>query len=150
MTEEDRVQPIGIFNYAHSYAAGAKALHGVKTGATHAPTPVQYLYSHAVELYLKSYLLMKGVTVNELRSRKLGHDMIAIAEKAVSLGLELTDLQQGQIEMLNDSILDRYIETGFRTILPIADRHELCVYLHNEIGPAVYEDKGMKRGPNPF
>ena len=150
MTDEDRVQPIGLFNYAHSYGASAAALHKIEVRATHPDTPVAYMYSHAVELYLKSFLRMKGVTVEELRSRKLGHDMIAIVEKAVSLGLELTDLQQGQIKLLNDSVLDRYIETGFRTILPIEHRHELCVYLHDTVGPAIYQDHKMTVGPRPF
>lgn len=93
---------------------------------------------------------MKGMTVKVLRSREIGHKMMVLAEKSAELGLELTDLQQGAIGMLGDSLLDRYIETGFRTILPIEDRHELCVYLHNTIGPSVYEDHGMTRGPNPL
>ena len=111
MSEDDRVTPVGLFHYAHSYASSATALRQIEVDATHADTPVRFLYTHEIGLYFKSYLRLNGVTVKQLRSRDLGHNMRALRQKAQSFGLKLNPHQEDQIDLLKDAILDRYIET---------------------------------------
>jgi hypothetical protein len=83
-TDEDRTTAIGLFHFAHSYASSAAALCDVKLHATHRDSPIRYLYSHAIELYLKSFLRMKEISVDELRSRDLGHNVAKCAERAMA------------------------------------------------------------------
>jgi len=82
LIDSDRTTSLGLFRYAHSYAASASALRGVKVKATHADASLRFLYSHAIELYLKSFLLMNGVSLDDLRSWTLGHHVSALADKA--------------------------------------------------------------------
>lgn len=46
------------------------------------------MYFHAVELYFKSFLRLKGISIEELRHpKKYGHDLIKLSEKSEDLGL---------------------------------------------------------------
>jgi len=47
-----------------------------------------YLLGHAIELYLKSYLLHEGFTVTLLKSKKYGHNLTVLLAEAQSRGLE--------------------------------------------------------------
>jgi hypothetical protein len=49
--------------------------------------PIYYLFSHALELTLKAYLLCKGVTSNRLRSRDYGHKLQVLWEACLTEGL---------------------------------------------------------------
>ncbi len=150
MSEEERVTAIGLFHYAHSYASSASALNQAEVDCTHADSPVRFLYSHAIELYLKSYLRLHGVTVKDLRSRELGHKMDVLRTKAQEKGLAISSIQEGQIDLLSGAIRDRYIETGSRTVILPDAFLELCLYLHGEIGVPVYQDAGVKRALPPL
>jgi hypothetical protein len=44
--------------------------------------PAYFLVGHAIELSLKSFLRKRGVPVEELRSRKYGHDLEALVLEA--------------------------------------------------------------------
>ncbi|WP_417319064.1 hypothetical protein [Emcibacter sp.] len=147
MTNEDRETPVGFFHYAHSYASSAAALRKTNIQATHPDSPIRFLYSHALELYLKSSLRLNGVTIKELRSKDLGHDMKALRKKAKEFGLLFNSVQAGQIDLLGEAILDRYIKTGFRTVLLPETLHKLCLYLHNSLGKPIYQDAEIKRDP---
>ena len=46
------------------------------------------LYCRSIELALKAFLLAKGLTKKELKSRKLGHDLVALSGKAKKMGLD--------------------------------------------------------------
>jgi hypothetical protein len=48
------------------------ALQKAQVKATHPDDPICFLYFHAVELYLKSFLRAHGASVEELRT-KYGH-----------------------------------------------------------------------------
>jgi len=50
-----------------------------------APLPVYYLFLHAVELSLKSYLHFRGVDESGLR--EIGHDLETAWQRAVDLGI---------------------------------------------------------------
>jgi HEPN domain-containing protein len=145
MSEEVRTTPIGLFHYAHSYAASALSLSRADVEGTHVDAPIRFLYSHAVELYLKSYLLLNGISLALLRSRELGHHVERLLERAQKLGLRVEDFQLKQAKLLNEAIVDRYIETGSRIVLSNDALLNFCFQLHNQIGPLVYLDAGLKR-----
>lgn len=147
---ETRTTPVGMFHYAHAYAASAMTLNEVDIDIIHADAPVRFLFSHAIELYLKAYLLLKGVTVEELRSRALGHNLKKLTSKAVKLGLSVSKEHKTWIWLANEAILDRYIETGARTVLLPEGLSAICSNLHEQIGPAVYQDRGLTRLPKPY
>lgn len=142
---EIRTTPIGMFHYAHAYAASAIALAKLEIGTTHDSAPVRFLFSHAIELYFKSYLLLKGSTVEELRSRALGHNLKKLTSKAVRLGLDVPMVHRQSIDILNEAIRDRYIETGARTVLLPEGLLQICSNLHKQIGEAVYVAAGLTR-----
>ena len=112
--DDDRTTPFGLFNFAHSYWRSAQALQAARVKATHAGAPVEFLYIHAIELYLKSFLRLKGLPVKELRSKKFGHDIRAIAKKAKELGLHFDDADDDVLAVIAAmDITDiRYIKTG--------------------------------------
>jgi hypothetical protein len=75
---------IGLLTAAKSFHKSAEKLN---TGPQHldAPLPVNYLFLHAVELALKSYLYFRGVDEDDLR--KIGRDLEAAWQQAVDLGI---------------------------------------------------------------
>lgn len=147
---EKRTSDIGLFQYGYAYALSASELSSAQVRVGHSEAPVWFLYSHAIELYLKSFLRMKGVSAQELGSWKYGHDTKKLAKKAIRLGLDLSESQKQEIFLLRGAIRDRYIETGARTVLTTEARHALCVHLHSEIGLAIYANAGIKRSLPPL
>lgn len=122
----------------------------MEIATTHSDAPVRFLFSHAIELYLKAYLLLKGVTVEELRSRALGHNLKKLTATAVKLGLDVPTVHRQSMDVANEAILDRYIETGARTVLLPEGLSEICANLHEQVGPAVYLAAGLTRKPKRF
>ena len=147
---ETRTTPVGMFHYAHAYASSAMTLNKVDIDTIHSDAPIRFLFSHAIELYLKAYLLLRGVTIEKLRSRALGHDLKKLTARAVELGLSVSEEHRLSIEVANDAILDRYIETGARTVLLPEGLSAVCSNLHEQVGPAVYLAAGMTRKPKQF
>ena len=111
--EDDRTTEIGLFNYAHSYWRSAVALHKAKVRATHPDSPVWFLYFHAIELYLKSYLRAHGLSVAELR-KKFGHRICCLSDEAKRRGLTFDDEDIEVISLMvcMDLTDVRYIKTG--------------------------------------
>ena len=145
MSDEIRTTPVGLFHYAHSYAASALSLSRADVAGTHIDAPIRFLYSHAVELYLKSYLLLNGTSLALLRSRELGHNVEQLLERAQERGLMVEEFHREQAKLMNEAILDRYIQTGSRTVLSNDALLNFCVQLHDQIGCLVYLDAGLKR-----
>ena len=75
---------IGLLTTAKSFHKSAEKLN---TGPQQldAPLPVSYLFLHAIEQALKSYLCFRGV--NEDTLRKIGHDLEAAWLQAKDLGI---------------------------------------------------------------
>jgi hypothetical protein len=75
---------IGLLTTAKSFYKSAERLN---TGPQHldAPLPVYYLFLHAVELALKSYLYSQGVDEDGLR--EIGHDIETAWQEARKLGI---------------------------------------------------------------
>lgn len=143
--EENRTTAIGLFHYAHSYACSAFTLTLCDIDCCFKDTPPRSLYTHAIELYLKSYLRLKGVSVKDLSSSELGHKISALRKKAQDFGLALDNNQEQQLDLLDNAIRDRYIKVGVRRILDLSALHELCIALNNEFGPQIYEYCNLSR-----
>ena len=46
-----------------------------------------YLIGHALELFLKTFLLTTGMKTSELKQRKYGHNLVALLEESKTRGL---------------------------------------------------------------
>jgi hypothetical protein len=113
--EEQRVTPIGLFNYAESYRTAARALRRSKSRAWHKDSPIRFLYYHTIELYLKAHLRLHGVHPYELRT-KFGHSAEALRKKSAELGLAFEDEDLEVIALMSETdavIRSRYISTGY-------------------------------------
>jgi hypothetical protein len=105
-----------LFNTAETYWKSAQALYGAKVKATHSSSPVLFLYYHAIELYLKAFLRGHGHSAAELRSRKFGHKICCLTERAAQLGLQYVDEDNEVLSLMSTTdavIRSRYIQTGF-------------------------------------
>ena len=60
MSDDDRSTPLGLFNYARSYWQSGVLLHHARAKTTHPDAPVTLLLAHAIELYLKAFLRLRG------------------------------------------------------------------------------------------
>ena len=147
MSDDARSTPVGFYHYAHAYAASALALTSAHVASTHPDAPIRFLYSHAVELYLKSYLLLNGVSLKLLGSHDFGHNVARLLDHAEQLGLAAQDVHRAYAQFLNEAISDRYIQTGSRRVLSNENLFEFCVYLHDQIGPLIYADSNLTRSP---
>lgn len=65
-----------------------------------------YLIGRSIELSLKAFLLLKGITRAQLKKRSLGHDLHKILKKCKELGLlnivSVSEQQETAISMLNE------------------------------------------------
>ena len=150
LDEDERVTALGLFHSAHSYAMSAIVLKKADISIIRSDDPIRFLYTHAIELYLKSFLRLKGVTVQQLRSREFGHRISVLRSKAQEFGLQLKHFEEEQLDLLDDGIRDRYPEIGFRTILSEDALWQLCSKLHLEFGRSIYTDRGITRAPVRF
>ncbi|RMC30083.1 hypothetical protein C9E82_18895 [Paracoccus siganidrum] len=135
---------MGLFNYAHSYWVSAAVLEKSPREVTHKDAPVDYLYYHAIELYLKSYLRLKGYSLADLK--KLGHSIPKLHDRAISEGLPANAEDREVIAMIPANYLpSRYIQTGaFSKARPEA-LWGVCRLLHEDIEPAVNVASGVSR-----
>lgn len=140
---------VGFFNFAHSYCVSAIALQDTKIDATHPDSVVYYLYYHAIELYLKSYLLAQGISLEDVE-KKYRHHTRKIADKAKTFGLKLTDDDEQVITQMAESdnvISARYLRIGHHQLLHMVVYHETCFRLHHQICEVAYENVGGSRRP---
>lgn len=83
--------------------------------------PICNLYCHSIELMLKAFLIANDVDEAVLSRKPFGHDLSALARKAISHGLVLTDDQIESIEHLTLSFgkqpyIFRYPRLGKRNL----------------------------------
>jgi len=65
---------------------------------------------------MKAYLRRNGETLNELRSRKLGHDLLKLMKRSEDFGIDFDDEDQSVFQLLVDGNIfvgARYIKTGY-------------------------------------
>ena len=78
--------------------------------------PLTLLLAHAIELYLKAFLRLRGVGIEGVKN-SFGHDFKKLVDETSSLGLSLAeeDMDIAAILTEKESIgRSRYIETGCR------------------------------------
>lgn len=112
--DDERTNALGLFNTARSYWRSAEHLNAAQLKVSHPHAPVTFLYCHAIELYLKSYLRAAGNTVSDLK--KIGHRIARLAEAAAAAGLRLDPDKAEVLSHIDDwdvAIEARYIVTGF-------------------------------------
>jgi hypothetical protein len=113
--QQERVTPLGLLNYARAYAEAGIHLHATKLVEGHRDAPIDFLLMHSIELYLESFLRVRGESVKGLV--RLRHNYGKIARKAEAHGLVLDDEDRYVIEIMEHTRAwsrSRYIETGFR------------------------------------
>jgi hypothetical protein len=116
----ERTTAVGLYHYALSYRCAADALGTIKFRTTHADAPQEFLYFHAIELFLKSYLRNAGLSVLTLKG--LSHSTNNLEAAFVKHGGRLADHDREVLEVMEktDAITrSRYIVTGAFTKIPI-------------------------------
>ena len=88
----DGPTPLGFYNFAVSYHEGADLIADRGLKATHPESVAMFLYYHAIELYLKSFLRLKGDTAKRLR--KIGHDFQTLQSRAKKRGLPFGKVEE--------------------------------------------------------
>lgn len=140
-------RPIGWFLFADSYFVCGNTLrpHAAKLRFDN---PVTYLFFHAMELYLKAFLQLKGMPEQELRSRRLGHDLVALSNRAEELGLTVSEAVK---EVLAHAVLEdepieaRYLVPGAKHRLTLDALYACC----DNLRAAVRADFGLADIPTP-
>jgi len=145
-SDDDRTTAISLYNFAHSYWASASVLQASDVNATRPHAPVNYLYFHAIELFLKAHLRMTGLTVAEIKL--VGHNMEKLASKAEELGLSLTESDFEVIKLVGENYLPmRCIQVGPLTIATTEALWGTCSWLFDTIGDGLLDSGVTKRLP---
>lgn len=79
------INPRGLHTHGKQFFAAAEAVH---SSAKPLIFPLAFLWGRTVELLLKSYLLSVGVSGAQLRSRKFGHNPVALHAEARMRGID--------------------------------------------------------------
>jgi HEPN domain-containing protein len=104
---------LGWFNLAVSYRKAARHLASGEVGSTHPEMPVRFNYYHAIELLLKSFLVLHGYDEDRLRS--IGHRVKNLAAEAAGKGLHFDDEDEDVIDLMAEgsTVIDaRYLRVG--------------------------------------
>jgi hypothetical protein len=119
--------------YWHSADLLLERLDAEHVGGAERDLPVRFLYSHAVELLLKAFLLMQGFSVETLATRHYGHDLTVLFKECNKLGLALSVSDRARLMTLlpyleagHKQYQFRYFEKSFNT----ADPH----WMQSEVG----------------
>jgi hypothetical protein len=113
--DNERTNPMGLFNMAEAYRLSALALENAKVAAGHADSPIRFLYYHALELYLKA-LLRQKYSIDTIEGFR--HKFQRLVAEAEKLGLVVMDEDREIFSMMidTDTVIEaRYIRTGTKT-----------------------------------
>ncbi|MFZ0068374.1 MAG: hypothetical protein WAK90_19595 [Pseudolabrys sp.] len=134
MDDDDRTTPMGLFNTAEAYRLSAMALDQAQVRAGHREKPIQFLYSHAIELYLKALLCTENsIEVVE----KFRHNIGRLVKNAETLGLFVTAADREVFTVMEDTdalIEMRYIRTGAKTPLKLKALSHTCKNVRDSVG----------------
>jgi hypothetical protein len=90
--------------------------------------PSYFLLGRSIELSLKAFLLSRGVTPKELKSRRFGHNLEVLFDEAIARNIEqelsISDVERGMLRLLNWDYLEKRFEyrvTGGTYALPLID-----------------------------
>ena len=108
-------------------------------------SPEYFLYSHGLELLLKSYLMMHGFD----DVKRCGHNLMMSYELCLKYGLPpLGEEFKVALELLNNyhsSLENRYIVTGAKTLPNFQILTELTKQLMKDIKPTIDEHHRQQR-----
>lgn len=101
-----RIYRIGLYVYAHEFYDIAKK--------TRKSVVKSYLLGHAMELYLKSYLMKQGYAIKQLKTKKYGHNITNLLKACVKKGLgnhlHISDELTAAVEAFSSSYADKAYE----------------------------------------
>lgn len=149
---------VTFFNVARSYHAAADELLQTQDGRQvyYNDSVIRMNYALSVELYLKSFLIDKGLTPIELSKRHYGHDLANILAACGRHGLSLEDSIATRIRRLGALATltkDRYLDWDRATVPKTALLGQLPEYLESKIGPQlaakrgyVHDHRGLSQG----
>ena len=141
MSEDDRTTPLGLF----SLILGIwRAIARCKGEGDPSDAPVTLLLAHAIELYLKAFLRLRGVGIDEVKN-SFGPDFKKLVDEASSRGLSLAkeEIDIAAILTEKESIRrSRYIETGYHQRPGLAALSRTCQGLEHSVSAAL-RDAGM-------
>jgi hypothetical protein len=107
--------------------------------AFHPEAPAQFLYFHAIELYLKSFLRLHGFSLKKLVD--IRHDFRKMRLSATEHKLTFEGAETKVLELLSKEswLRSRYIETAEvdRKALSIARLSQACQALEKSVGKAL-------------
>ena len=147
LTVDDRTNAIGLFNYGHSYWASTSALQVADVEATHPDAPVNYLYFHSIELFLKAYLRATGMSVADLK--RLRHGMTELTKEANKRGLELGEEDRNVLGHIQANYLpSRYIEIGPFQRATYDALWGTCSWLFDRVGEEIIRLENVRRLPD--
>jgi len=147
ITKDDRTTDVGLYHFAQSYRLAADFLENGpdRPHSTHPEEPRDFLYIHAIELYLKAFLRLQGKTVDDLKA--IGHDIPKLAKLVAGYGVILDVQVGGILELLTfENVFGaRYIVTGYYHRASTAGLKHAAAELH-AIVRAALRDSGRVCG----
>lgn len=115
--------PEGFLKHAQEFWEASDLVRKKAQGVS---LPAYFLLGRSIELSLKAFLLRRGVLLDELKKKKLGHNLDALLDEARKKGLEdhimLRSLDSGVIQLLSLDYLTKrleYPESGGTYYLPL-------------------------------
>ena len=111
---DERTTAVGLYHYALSYRAAADALGKQKFHTTHPDAPREFLYFHAIELFLKAYLRNAGMSVTALKG--LSHSTGKLEAQFLKHRGFLADEDRAVLRLMEETdavARARYIVTGY-------------------------------------
>lgn len=135
---EERTTAIGLFNTAQSYWQSALHLEAAQVPVSHPHAAVNFLFCHAIELYLKAYLRAKGFTLSDLK--KMRHNIAELASVAKTIGLTYQSSTEELLSHITHeevAIESRYLVTSFKNIPTSEAFDEAASELDDSIGTAL-------------
>jgi hypothetical protein len=119
------INPRGFHTHGKEFFAAAEAVYASSKPKT---LPLAFLWGRTIELLLKSYLLSVGVSIERLRSREFGHNLVALYTEARARGIDplvgADSVLAGLMQLLNleyGSKRLEYRESGTMYSIPDAE-----------------------------
>jgi hypothetical protein len=138
--------PLAWFLLAHAFLYDAAMLNkaaAARRSGGHFESPVRFLYFHAIELFLKTYLRQRGFKEAVLKYKPYGHHLNVLATEAATQGLRVTRRVQMICDgsaAFDDPFEARYLRTGAKFKFPPNRLHEAARDLQTAVEQALKAD----------
>jgi hypothetical protein len=121
-----------LFTRAEQYREAAQLIEDHGAGSSSLLFPTYFVLSHALELYLKAFLVSRGLTKGEIKRKEIRHSVFGLFQRCEQLDLphieNLGHVAQ-QFEAMNNNFDFRY-PTGYQLHLPTV---EMCLPVVSEL-----------------